>query len=205
MAVHYDSGLGAVIVPLFVIAGTAVTLIVAAVELAQKNYRFTGRVLGVCIAWVAAYLIVLVSVSLLSPQTTVKVGDSYCADIWCIGIDHVNTTRRGQEIVYTLDAHIFSDANTVNTSAKKEISLYLVDDRGRRFPLVSDPSAIPFDVTLNPHQKINTALTFVTTPDVRQLFLAIDATMATNRFPWLKLYFGSDFSLLHKPPRLRVL
>jgi len=205
MAIHYDSGLGAVVVALFVIAGAALTLMVAAVELAQKNYRFTAKALGVCIAWVAAYPIVLVSVSLLSPQTTVKVGDSYCADIWCIGIDQVNTTRRGEEIVYKLDAHIFSDANAVKTSAKKEISLYLVDDRGRRFPLVSDPSAIPFDVTLNPHQSISTALTSVTTADVRQLFLVIDATMATNRYPWLMLYFGSDFSLLHKPPRLRVL
>jgi hypothetical protein len=205
MFIHYESGLGAVIVPLFVIAGATLIFIVAAVELAEKNYRFAAKALAVCIAWVAAYLIVLVSVSLLSPQTTVKVGDSYCADIWCIGINRVNATRRGQEIVYKLDAHIFSDANTVNTTAKKDISLYLVDDRGRRFPLVSDPSVIPFDVTLNPHQSINTSLTFVTTTDVRQLFLAIDATMATNRYPWLKLYFGSDFSLLHKPPRLRVL
>src|SRR5262249_54059383 len=126
MSIHYDSGLGAVVVPLFVIAGAALTLMVVPVEFAQKNYRFTAKALGVCIAWVAAYLIVLVSVSLLSPQTTVKVGDSYCADIWCIGIDQVNTTRRGQEIVYKLDAHIFSDANTINTSATKEISLYLV-------------------------------------------------------------------------------
>ena len=128
-------------------------------------------------------------------KLVVKVGDSYCSDIWCIGIDIVNSTARGREIVYKLDVHIFSDANTVTTSAKG-VSFFLLDERGRRFPLIIDPSVVPIDVTLNPHQSVNTLLTFVTASDVRQLSLGEDPNR--NRFWWTKLYFGSDFSLLRK-------
>jgi len=75
---------------------------------------------------------------------------------------------------------------------------------GHRFPLTRDPSVVPVDVTLNPRQSVNTSLTFVTTSDVQQLFLTAEDPN-TDRFWWTKLYFGSDFSLLHKPPLLRVL
>jgi len=52
-----------------------------------------------------------------------------------MGIDKVNTTPRGQEIIYKIDVHFFSDANTVTTGSDDAL-IYLVDDRGRRFPLV---------------------------------------------------------------------
>src|SRR5262245_46077123 len=94
MFIHYESGLGAVIVPLFVITGATMIFIVAAVQLAEENYLLAAKPLTVCIAWVAAYLIALVSVYLLSLQAPVIVRDSYCADIWCIEINRVNTTRR---------------------------------------------------------------------------------------------------------------
>jgi hypothetical protein len=66
-------------------------------------------------------------------------GDSYCADIWCIGIDKVTAIPRGGETIYKLAVHIFSDANRVATNAKGA-SLYLFDEKGRRFPLVYDAS-----------------------------------------------------------------
>ena len=109
---------------------------------------------------------------------------------------------QGSEIAYKVDVRIFSDANRVQTSAKG-VSLYLVDERGRRFPLVRDPSVIPFDVALDPGQSVNTSLTFVAAGDARQLFLTGD-TQGEPPF-WVKLYFGSDDSLLHKRTLLRVL
>jgi hypothetical protein len=95
---------------------------------------------------------------------------------------------------------IFSDANSVKTSAQGA-SVYLFDERGRRFPLIADPSVIPFDVTLDPREVVRTSLTFITPPDVRQLFLSGDG----RRPFWTKLYFASDWSLWQKPALLRVL
>ena len=144
-------------------------------------------------------------VSLLTPQKIVNIGEGYCVDIRCIGIDKVNPTPRGQELVYKVDVHIFSDANRVKVSAKGG-HLYLQDEHGRRFPMekVVDPSVIPFDVTLNPGQAVKTSLTFVVAADAHQLFLRGDSGDRPVPF-WVRLYFGSDDSLLHKPTLLRVL
>ena len=79
----------------------------------------------------------------------------------------------------------------------------LVDERGRRFPLVQDLSVIPFDVSLDPGQLVKTSLTFVAAADARQLFLTGD-TGGAPPF-WVRLYLGSDDSLLYKRTLLRVL
>jgi len=96
---------------------------------------------------------------------------------------------------------IFSDANAVKTSANG-FSLFLVDERGRRFPLVNDPSATPFDITLDAGQSEKTSLTFVTAADAQQLFLTVDEPVP---FALARLCFACDVSLLHKPTILRVL
>ena len=201
MVVHSDSNLGAALAFL-VMLGTAITLLVSAVQVASGRFRSAAKALAASVSWTALYVLALIAVSVLTPQKVVTFGDSYCADIWCIGIDKVSAARRGQEIVYKIDVRIFSDANHVKTSAKGA-SLYLLDERGRRFPLVPDPSVVPFDVTLDPGQSMNTSLTFVTAADVRQLFLTGDRG-AGPPF-WVRLYFGSDESLLHKRTLLRVL
>ena len=203
MVIHEESDLVAILSFFITILGAVNILLVPMGLFAFRKFRTAAKVAAIGIGWVALYLLALVTVSVLSPQTIVKVGDSYCADIWCIGIDKVNATPRGQGIVYRLDVHIFSDANTVTTSAKG-VSFFLIDEGGHRFPLIRDPSVVPVDVTLNPRQSVNTSLTFVTTSGVRQLFLTAEDPN-TDRFWWTKLYFGSDFSLLHKPPLLRVL
>jgi hypothetical protein len=177
-------------------------VLASAAQLASGKSRRAVKTLLASAALVAIYTLAVIAVSLRTPQKVVSAGDSYCVDIWCIGIDGVSQKPFGQEIVYKVDVRIFSDANSVETSAKG-VSLYLVDERGRRFPLVKDPSVIPFDVTLYPGQSVKTSLTFVAAADAGQLFLTGD----THREPpfWVRLYFGSDDSLLHKRTLLRVL
>jgi hypothetical protein len=105
-------------------------------------------------ALVAGYVAVPMAVSLLTPQKIGSAGHAYCKDIWCIGIEKVSPMPARNEIAYKVDVRIFSDANTVKTSGKG-FSLFLVDERGRRFPMVKDPSAIPFDLSLDPGQSVN--------------------------------------------------
>jgi hypothetical protein len=201
VVIHSDSNLGAA-VALMVVLGAAIMVLASAALIASGKSRRAVKTLLASAALVAIYTLAVIAVSLWTPQKIVSAGESYCVDIWCIEIDGVSPKPLGQEIVYKVDVRIFSDANRVKTSAKGE-SLYLLDERGRRFPLVKDPAAIPFDVTLDPGQSVKTSLTFVAAADARQLFLTGDA----GREPpfWVRLYFGSDDSLLHKRTLLRVL
>ena len=157
---------------------------------------------GPCGPWLGwlLYVVVLIAVSLLTPQKIGGAGQAYCMDIWCIGIQKVSPMPARNGIAYKVDVRIFSDAGTVKTSGKG-FSLFLVDERGRRFWMVKDPSVIPFDLSLDPGQSVNTSLTFVTPADERELFLTVDSPPF-----WMeRLCFACDGSLLHKPTLLRAL
>ncbi len=201
MVVHSDSQLG-FFIGFAVVAGAFAALIPAVGFLLSGNSRTAAKITLGAVGTVLAYVVTVIAVSLLSPQTIVNIGDSYCADIWCIGIDRVSPEHRGAETVYRVDVHIFSDANRVKTSAQG-YSLYVFDEKGRRFPLIKDPSAVPFDSVLDPRQSMNTTLTFRAAADSQHLFLWGESS--TPPPFWLKLYLGSDTGLFHRPTLLRVL
>jgi hypothetical protein len=201
MIVHSDSTLGALLV-FGVLLASFIVLFQAVSLLFSGRIRTAVKTAFTAFGLLAAYLTALIAVSLLTPRTIVNIGDSYCADIWCIGFDGVSTQPEGARTLYKLDVHIFSGANHVKTSAKGA-TLYLVDDRDRRFPLIPDPSVIPFDSTIEPRQSIKTSLTFRVDSDARQLFLTGDRGAPLPL--WVRLYFGSDDSLFHKRTMLRVL
>ena len=189
---------------------TVIGLLVSVGMLVARKFRTAAKVAVASLAAFAFYLASATVISWVSPQKVIKLGDSYCWDLWCMGIDKVNAAPRGQEVVYKIDVHFFSDANTVKTGADEAI-IYLVDDRGRRFPLVDDPSVIPINTRLDPRQSLNTSLTFVTASDAEHLFLTGDAPLPDHiplgwRFfkIYMDLHFGYE-KLSHKPTVLRVL
>jgi hypothetical protein len=189
---------------------TAIGLLVSAGLLVARKFRTAATVAVASVAALAFYFVASAVIRWVSPQTVVKLGDSYCWDLWCMGIDKVTATPRGHEMVYKIDVRFFSDANTVQTGTDEAL-VYLVDDRGRRFPLVDDPSVIPINTRLSPGQSLNTSLTFVTPNDTGRLFLTGDAPLL-DRLPlgWrlLKMYADLHFGyekLSHRPTLLRVL
>src|SRR5262245_5098237 len=198
MIIHEGSNFGAIL-PLLVMLAAFALFLASSAFFVIGQFRRGAKLLGITAAVISVYVLTVGVVSLVRPQTIVNVGDSYCADLWCIGIDRVNSTRGDNETIYKLEVRIFSDANRVKTSAQG-VSLYLSDERGRLFPLIADPSAIPIDIVLDPREIVRTSLTFVTPPDVRQLFLLGDG----SRPFWTKLYLASDWSLWQKPALLRV-
>jgi hypothetical protein len=199
MVIHSDSFVG-VMLPFVVALAVVVLVLTSAGMLAFGKFRRGAKALRALAGLVAGYVAILMAVSLLTPQKIGSPGQAYCKDIWCIGIERVNPMPVKNEIAYKVDVRIFSDVNTVKTSGKG-FSLFLVDERGRRFQMVKDPSAIPFDLSLDPGQSVNTSLTFVTAADARELFLTVDSPL----FWGARLCFACDGSLLHKPTLLRVL
>ena len=186
--------------PFLVALAVGVLVVTSAGMLAFRKFRRMAKTLRALAGLVAAYAVTLIGVSLLTPQKIGSASQAYCKDIWCIGIKEVSPMPAGKEIAYKVDVRIFSDANTVRTSGKG-FSLFLVDERGRRYPMMKDPSVIPFDLNLDPGQSVNTSLTFVTRADAQKLFLTVDSPISWGA----RLCFACDSSLLHKPTLLRVL
>lgn len=189
---------------------TAIGLLVSLGMLVARKFRLAAKVAGASAAALGLYLVAGVVIGWMSPQIIVKLGDSYCWDLWCMGIQTVHATPRGPEMVYTIDVRFFSDANSVTTGID-EARLFLVDDRGRRFSLVDDPSVIPINTRLDPGQSLNTSLTFVTPADATHLFLTGDAPLPSHlpigwRFlaMYMDLHVGYE-KLAHKPTVLSVL
>jgi len=189
---------------------TAIGLLVSLGMLAARKFRTAAKVAAASAAALGLYLVAGVVIGWMSPQTVVTRGDSYCWDLWCMGIQRVQTTARGAEMVYTIDVRFFSDANSVKTGMD-EARLFLVDDRGRRFSLVEDRSVIPINTRLDPGQSLETSLTFVTPDDATHLFLTGDAPVPGHlpvawRFLalYMDLHIGYE-KLAHKPTLLRVI
>ena len=148
----------------------------------------------------AVYFAAVVLVSLLTPRTIVSIGDGYCYDLWCIGVQRVDATPQGQNILYTAEVRIFSDANRVPAHEKN--FLYVVDEQGRRFPLFHDSSSVPVDdITVKPGESVSTSLSFLAPANARKLYL----TGERLEMPWVYLYFGSAVSPFHRRTLLRVL
>ena len=203
---------GSLLLPLayLLTLATVIGLLVSVGMLVSRKFRTAAKVAVASVAALAFYVAAATVLSRVSPQKVITLGDSYCWDLWCMGSDKVNATPRGQEIVYKIDMHFFSDANTVKTGTHQAI-IYLVDDRGRRFPLVDDPSVIPINTRLDPRQSLNTSLTFVTPSDAEHLFLTGDAPLPDHiplAWRFFKIYADLHFGyekLSQKPTVLRVL
>ena len=200
--IFHSDGVGTLVFS-FGLLGSGATLLAGLVLFAFRRFRQAMNVFRWWSACAVGYLVLTIAVSILTPRAIVNPGQSYCVDIWCISIQSVTKTQLAHDIAYKADVRIFSDANTVKTSAKGD-SIYLLDEHNGRFPVIADPAATPFDVELNPGQSVNTSLTFLAPADARRLFLKVD--WHANRLVkfLVKFVIGNDSSLLHRPTLLRV-
>jgi hypothetical protein len=205
MIVHSDSFLGVMVV-LLMMVGAVVGLSASIVLLLTLKFRTALRVFVRTAAAVLIYITLQGTFLALAPkQTIVQRGDSYCSDIWCIGVTGIKTAPRGQDVIYKVDVHIFSDAGSSGKIHAKTI-LYLVDERGRRFPMIPDLSVVPFDSELAPQEGIDTTLTFAVPADAQQLYMTGDPTQRHSLL--VRVFNGEllagEFSFMRKVTLLRV-
>ena len=162
------------------------------------------RWLCVCIG--ASYMGSVVLVSLLTPRTIVNIGDSYCWDLWCVGIQDVKTTPQGQNILYTAEVALFVDSATAQLAltGQPKQPFYVLDEQGRRFPILAYSSFVDANlvgtVTVKPGESVKSSLTFLAPANARSLYLTGDIGAP----PWVCLYFGSDLNPFHRRTLLRV-
>lgn len=187
-----DSNFGGVLGFLVCVAA-AIGMVCAWVLAMRGKSAEAKRALRRVAAAFSLYVAAVIAVSVATPRTIVSIGDSYCYDLWCIGIQQVSAASQGPSALYTADVKVFSDAHRVNTSAQPE-SLYLLDEQGHRYPVQAEAR------TLRPGESVNTSIRFVA-PPARRLYLTRDYPV----MPWVPVYFGSDISPFHRRTLLRVL
>lgn len=159
-----------------------------------------GRWVCPCIA--VSYLAGVALVSLLTPRKIVSVGDSYCWDLWCVGIQNVIAAPQGPNILYTAEVSLFADSATaeIQVTGQPKQFFYVVDEQGRRFPIRVYSSLADATVTVKPGDQAKGSLTFLAPAGVRSLYLTGDIPAPL----WVSLYFGSDLNPLHRRTLLRV-
>jgi hypothetical protein len=99
----------------------------------DRKFCEAARAGRVCAVIIVPYLAALALVSLLTPGTVVNTGDSYCYDLWCLGVNRVNAVPRGQDILNTAEVRIFVDSSHphhLRRSKQKPSSMYSMTRAG---------------------------------------------------------------------------
>lgn len=178
----------------FTTVGLLVATAVAALRGRGRQAVVRLRRLGI---FVAAYLVIVVATSLASPQRVLDVNERQCFDDWCIAVDGVEHAPAGADVNYTVALRISCRARR-RPQRETGVSVYVLDDRGRRYEPQDDPDAIPFDVRLDPGESVIATRRFVLPVDAHNPGVVI----AHGRFPGMFI-IGDDQSLFHKPSVVR--
>lgn len=158
------------------------------------------RNFGVC---AGIYLATSVAFAAFAPQRLIRLGSPWCFDDWCITVNRVDRVVKATLIDYTIGLRIFSRAGRV-TQRAKGAWIYLIDDRGRRFSPVADPSEVPLDVLLQPGQSVDASRVFRIPADATGLGLVTGHGGGDYCGVMSILIIGSSGCLFDKPAMVRL-
>lgn len=199
---YMDSTPGAMLefLLVFVVAAVGLVSVMLAQDGQSRAAKMARRISG---GVVCGYFAAVVVVSLLTPKTIVSIGDSYCWDMWCVGIQDVNGAQEGQDVRYTAQVSVFADSHSeqrVPADQAKQF-FYVMDDQGNRFPILREASFANANVIVKPGESVKSTLAFVVPAKVRKLYLTGDMSAPL----WVRLYLGSDLAPFHRRTLLRIL
>jgi len=184
-----------VFLAVFLTAVIAIVGVIVAAIRGQRRRALGGlRALGM---FLTGYLVIVVVVSLTSPQRVLRLNEPQCWDDWCISVDRVEQTPADAGIAYVVSLRLFSRARG-RTQRENGVSVYLLDDRGGRYEPQYDPQAVPFNVALAPGEAVTARRRFTVPADVFHPGLVV----AHGRFPGMFIIADGQ-SLLHKPSVVR--
>lgn len=184
---------------LFIASFLATVVVLALVLVAAIRGRWS-MLRKLLIGWgvlAVVYFGALVAISLATPQRLMSVGENRCWDDWCIAVTKVQRATTTEGVLMTMTLRMSSSAKRV-TQRENGLSVYLIDDRGRRYEPVPAVSAQPFDVPLGPGESAETERVFQVPTDSHGIGLAF-----AHAGPG-KIIIGDDGSFLHKPTTVRI-
>ncbi|HXA19347.1 MAG TPA: hypothetical protein VN380_20315 [Thermoanaerobaculia bacterium] len=174
----------------------------------RGRFRVARTTLIRLVACIAAYMLVLIGVSLAEPRKEIPIGERRCFDDWCITVEQASrqktigaVTAAGTFCVVTLRV---SSRAKGSRQRETDIDVYLIDDLGRRIEVsLSGQTALtqaglagePLTSFVNPGASFQSCLAFDVPPDAHHLGLV---KASHGWFP-VRLIIGDAQSWLHKP------
>src|SRR5262249_24311069 len=92
------------------LAGAGTGLWALVLWITDRKFREAARTARVSAFIIVPYLTASAITSLTTHGTVVNIGDSYCYDLWCLGVNQVSVTPQGHDLPYTADVRIFVDS-----------------------------------------------------------------------------------------------
>jgi hypothetical protein len=187
--------------PLFLllVLVTVGTLITTAVLAGRGKVARAGRILRRLGIGAGVYFVIVIAVSIFSPQRIYRVGDPQCFDDWCIEV--VGAQWPGPPAVgrYEVTLRLSNRARRVPMGEKGTV-VYLIDAQGRRHDPLPEGADVPLDVMLQPGESITAKRTFDVPRDTPNLGLVY---RHQGGFPigWFIITEGGWFQ---KPPIVRL-
>jgi hypothetical protein len=132
----------AAFVSLFIV----ISIVVEAWRGRIQNALRIALVFGACLA---LYIGTIIGVSLAAPQEVLALREERCFDDWCYSVDNVARAESGGIRLYTVSFRLTSRARRV-TQRELGLTVYLIDDQGKRYDPLQDNADVPFDVALAP-------------------------------------------------------
>jgi hypothetical protein len=142
------------------------TLLTALLWVLRQQFARALRVLRTLLICAAVYMCVVAISSLFIPRRVLSIGESECFDDWCIGVESSSPPP------YVVSLRLQSRARRV-PQRENNVVVYLTDSAGRRYDPLPDPSAVPFNVLLQPQESVLATRRFQTPANARDLGLVI--------------------------------
>jgi uncharacterized membrane protein YccC len=178
--------------------GVTIAMAVAFVRGRRHDARRLARRLVMALG---AYCIVVVVVSVRSPQRFSSLGENQCSDDWCIAADSVHRDTTNAAVTYTVNFRLSSRARRV-AQRERFVVAYLRTGDGRRIDALPESADVPFDTLVQPEQTIRAIRRFVVSSAARDVGLVI-AREGGFRFPGCCI-IGDENSILHKRTIVRL-
>ena len=140
------------------LAAVVTLLIAASFAIRGRGARAIALLRRLCIC-AGVYFGIIAVTSIFLPRTVLHVGDPRCFDDWCIAVDNASRQLAGDHAAYTVTLRLFSTARRVS-QREKDVAVYLVDDRGRRYDPAPSQSDVPFSVQLGPQESVKSTRVF---------------------------------------------
>ncbi len=147
---------------------SVITLVTTAVVAIRGRLATASRILRNWAICAVIYMAIVEAVALATPQRIIQIGEYRCFDDWCFAVEHADH----QGSTYTLTMRVSSEAKRVS-QREKGVNVFLVDAQGRRFSPAPDPSAVPFDVLLQPGEAVETKRSYTLPGDAREVGAAV--------------------------------
>jgi hypothetical protein len=178
----------------FLLALLFVAIIRVAYHACRRRWELVRRIGLRAIGLVAAYLGIVVAVSLASPRQWVELNEEQRFDDWCVSI--VDAKRTGNQ--FTVRARV-SNRGRGRAQAARDASLFLLAVNGNRFELVTDPISPSLHSRIQAGESIETECRCELPPETKILGLDV------QHGAWPEWFIvGDRGSLVHRRTLVRV-